>query len=286
MARVHFRVRCALLLFASLVLVGLTTPDPTAAQQRQDFVLSIQPSGTFILADYLFSGAALTLEHRLPIYGSSNDLTLGAATLQSYPMGQALIRADLRMLFLSLGGSLGYRAVWRNLTFEPGEDSYCQDCDRGDRRARESPFKDTPGSDQFLFAVGRAALLLPFNEHFVMASLGTMRYEGREDRSFDWFFAHVHDRGLMWRWETQAFIKHRDWGGIGPYLQLLMLPRDGELVPRWAFGFNAVTRAGLMPRNDLVFLSVLTRPTDPHYGHHSYHAPIRVFLLYRMILAL
>jgi hypothetical protein len=82
------------------------------------------------------------------------------------------------------------------------------------------------------------------------------------------------------------FVKHRDWGGIGPYVQLLMLPRDGEHDAQWAAGFNATMRLGLLPRNDLLFLTFLIRPGDPQYGQHNYFSPIRARLIYRMLFQL
>ena len=67
---------------------------------------------------------------------------------------------------------------------------------------------------------------------------------------------------------------------------LQWLPRDGKHVPEFAYGFNLVTRLGLIPRNDLLFLTFLMRPGDPYYGQHSYFAPFRALLVYRITLSL
>ena len=127
---------------------------------------------------------------------------------------------------------------------------------------------------------------MPFNENVVMQSLASVRYEDRHDRSYDWFFASIYDKGILGRWETTLYIKHRDWGGIGPYVQLLMMPREGEHVAQWAAGFNAVARLGLINRNDMLLLTFLMRPGDGIYGHHDFHMPVRSLLIYRILLEL
>jgi hypothetical protein len=261
-------------------------PGAARADQRRDFMLDLQPAGTFALVDFFGSGGQFSVEHRESIYGNANEVTLGAATLQAYPAGEFTLRADLRVLFLSLGGTLGYRVVWRSLHFEPGPNAYCVRCDRKSRRDMDPLFGETPGSDRWAWGEGRAQLLMPLNEFCVLASVGALRHEDSKPREYDWFFANVHDGGLIARWETQFYVKHRDWGGIGPYLQFMALPRGGEHEGEWAIGFNAVTRLGLVPRNDLLFLTFLTRPGDPSYGQHAYYAPVRALLIYRLILAL
>jgi hypothetical protein len=66
----------------------------------------------------------------------------------------------------------------------------------------------------------------------------------------------------------------------------MSLPRGDHTETEVAYGFNAVTRLGLMRRDDLLFLTFLMRPNDPAYGQHAYHAPVRALLVYRMILEL
>lgn len=256
------------------------------ADQPHDFMLDVQPSGTWLVLDYFGTGGQITLEHRTPVYGSANDVTLSAGLIPTFPLGEAFARADLRLLVLNLSATVSYRSVWRDLRFERGTDSYCKDCDRASRRERDPLFDSTATSDAFPSAEVEASLLLPFNDHVVMQSSAAARYEGRADRSFDWFYTSIYDSGVLGRFETSIFLKHRDWGGIGPYLQLLLLPRDGKHEAQFAAGFNAVTRLGLITRNDLLFLTFLIRPGDDIFGQHDYFMPVRALLIYRMMLEL
>jgi hypothetical protein len=274
-------------LVASFSLAALTSLAFRAkADERRDYMLEADKPGDHLVLDYFGTGGQLTLVRRRPVYGSANDYSAGITGLVSYPIGQLTAAASLRILFLEFGGNIGYRTVWRNLTFEPGEDSYCKDCDRAARRKLDPILGKGPDTDHYMFAEGRVQLYAPFNENFVLTSLLAVRYEGSKPREYDWFFTDIHDGGLMTRWETLAFFKHRDLGGIGPYLQLMVLPRAGKHETEFAYGFNAVTRLGLLDRNDLVFFTFLMRPNDPYYGQHSYFLPVRALIIYRITLSL
>jgi hypothetical protein len=279
------RVRSAGALAAACMCAALLASS-ARADQRRDFMLDVQPEGTWLMLDYFGTGGQITVENRRPIYGVANDLTVSAGVIPTYPLGEVFARSDLRVLLFNLAGTVSYRNVWRDLRFEKGTNGYCRDCDRAARRDRDPLFGRTPTSDSFFSAEVELSALLPFNEHLVMQVLGGARYEGRADRSFDWFYTSIYDRGVVGRFETNLFLKDRDWGGIGPYVQLLMLPRDGQHVAQWAGGFNAVTRLGLITRNDLLFLTFLIRPGDGMYGQHSYYMPVRALLIYRMMLEL
>lgn len=273
------------MLLASALCV--TQASRAHADQPRDYMLTFQPAGSFAYVDYFGTGGMFTLEQRRPIFGNSNELTLGASLIPAFPLGEAHARADIRILFLSIGGSLAYRTVWRDLVFEPGDDGeYCQDCDRKSRRAMDPLFESTTGSTTYPIAEARATIYLPFNEHLIALASGALRHEGRTDRSFDWYYTSIYDSGLMRRLEFQAFVKHPSFGGIGPYVQLLVLPRDGKLVEQWAGGFNLAFRVGILPRNDLIYWTVLLRPGDGRFGQQSYYSPVRSLLIYRMILDL
>jgi hypothetical protein len=64
----------------ALTLVLLTSRD-ASAEQRQDFMLDVQPEGTSVYLDYFFTGAQLTLEHRESIYDNANDVSVAAVAL-------------------------------------------------------------------------------------------------------------------------------------------------------------------------------------------------------------
>jgi hypothetical protein len=193
----------------------------------------------------------------------------------------------MRVLFLEFSSTLGYRAIWRNLSFEPGDDGeYCKDCDRAARRERDPIFGSGPDSDHYPYAEAQITAYAPLNEWLVFTTAFTARYEGIRARTYDPFFTNIHDDGVMWISETNLFFKHRDWGGIAPYVQVMSLPRAGKHETEVAWGFNATARLGLIRKNDTLFLTFLIRPGDDYYGQHAYFAPVRALLIYRMLLGL
>jgi hypothetical protein len=250
-------------------------------------MLTSLPAGNRLMLDYLGTGARISLEHRRNIYGRSNDYTLGVNTLFAYPLGQVEATASVRALWFELGVAAGHRVLWKNLSFEPGEGgAYCRDCDRPARRQRDPLLGSGSGTDDFPFAEARFQLYAPFNEHLVVTSLFAMRYEGLAPRSYDWLLTTVHDPGWLPRWEASAMFKHRNLGAIGPYLMVTAIPRAGRHDTEFAFGFNAMTRLGLIDRNDMLFITMLMRPGDGMYGVHSYFAPVRALIVYRVTLSL
>ena len=271
---------------ALVMTLGLALTSTAHADQRRDYMLGSDVYGNHAILDFFGTGGQFTLEHRGSIYGKSNSYSGSVASLIGYPLAQVTTQASLRFLFVELSAMAGYRTIWRNLRFKAGADSYCADCDREARRHDDRILVGGPDTDRFVIAEAKVQIYLPFNEYFVVTSLLAEGYQSRRPRTYDWFFTDVHDGGAMTRWETLAFFKHPDWGGIGPYLQLLVLPRAGHHESEFAYGFNAVTRLGLIDRNDLLFLTFLMRPGDPYYGQHSYFSPVRALLIYRMTLSL
>lgn len=283
-------MRASVASYAAAVLVAIAilvvSTARVHADQRRDFMLTELTEGDRLVLDYYGTGAQVSMVRRRGFYSHANDYSLRVSSLLAYSLGQVSATASLRVLAFELEGTVGYRTVWRNLSFEPGEHSYCKDCDRPARRARDPLFGNSDSTDHFPFAQGTLTLYAPFNEYFVLTSFVALRYEGLRDRSYDWFFADIHDSGMMVDWELTAFVKHRHWGGIGPYLQLVSLPRAGHHESEFAFGFNAVGRFGLVHRNDMLFFTFLMRPGDGNYGVHSYFAPIRALIVYRLTLPL
>jgi hypothetical protein len=271
----------------ALALVLWATPTALQADQRRDFFLTGLPPGDRYILDYLGTGGRVTLEHRRPIINKANDYTLSVSSLLGLPLAQLEVNASLRMLWFEFGVSAGYRIVWRNLSFEPGDNgAYCKDCDRVARRRQDPLFGSGAGADEFGFVEGRFQLYAPFNDWFVFTSVFALRYEDLAPRSYDWFYTTVHDPGAMPRFEAIGMFKHRDYGAIGPYVMLASMPRDGRQEPELALGFNAMTRLGLVEHNDMLFVTFLIRPGDDLYGVHSYYAPVRALIVYRLMLSL
>lgn len=268
------------------VFVGLGSVT-VRADQRRDWPLASVNWGDYAYLDYLGSGAALSIERRKPIFDGSNAYTLNASALAGQYFGQVQATASLRILLLEISGTVGYRALWRNLVFEPGDNgAYCKDCDRPGRRHSDPIYGTTRNVANYPYAEGTAALYLPFNEWMVFGSLFTARYESSPDRSFDPLYTNLHDGGLLFASETTLFFKHRDWGAFGPYLQIMSLPRAGHHEIEAAWGFNALARVGLIQRNDVFVASVLVRPGDGNYGLHWYYMPARIIVAYRMAFEL
>src|SRR5215510_451318 len=109
--------------------------SPVRADQPRDWMLRESRLGTQLMVDYFGTGGQLTLEHRGPIYGGANDYAVNVATLVGYPLAQVTTSASMRIVFLEIEATLGYRGLWRNLSFQPGPNGeYCVKCDQPSRR--------------------------------------------------------------------------------------------------------------------------------------------------------
>lgn len=265
-----------------VLVAALSVASQAKADQPRDYMLRLQPAGTFALLDFFGSGIQATIQRNVDIYGNLNNFQARAFTTLMYPLGDVGIGIDIRILVLRLSGDIGVRSVWRDLAFAPG-----QPTSRTERGKRDLFLAGSTTSDTYPFAEGRAELLLPFNRHLLVTTLGAVRYEGEHPTSFDYLWAYVHEGGVIPRWEMQLWIHHADWGGIGPYLETLSLPRADGRNLGWTVGFTAVTRAGILTRrDDLLYFSFRICPGDDEFGQQSLHAPIRGILLYRLALTL
>ena len=271
-----------------LVLLLLGLPAGAQAYQRQDWIMSSPaPEGTRLNLDLLVGAVQTTVEHTLPVYGGANALTLRGGGIAALPFGGGQLDVDLRIINLTLGMSVGYAHVWRNQTFGPNVIPY-----RKLRREREASGDfDSEGS---LFWEGRAGLAFLFNEYAVFNHVAYWRIlPSMPARSFDNLIAVVHD-GRYVRNEFQLFVKHRDWGGIGPMVQLLNFPLDGDWKFQVNYGFMAATRAGLVARDDVIALQVLFHSGDTFggydnsgvYGAAMFRGPMNLLLAYRSVIDL
>jgi hypothetical protein len=278
------KMRGVLLCVLAVIMLSVQS---ARADQARDWPLNSSPPGTFAHIDYLGAGGQLSIEHRQPFYGGANVLTLNGSTLVGQYFGQVQASAALRVLILEVVGSVGYRTLWRNLAFQAGENgAYCKDCDRPARREADPIFDPTSGHAKYPYAEAGVGLFLPLNNNMVFGSQFLAHYEDSPDRSYDQLFAYIHDGGLLWISETTMFFKHKDWGAIGPYLQIISMPRAGRYETEVAAGFNALTRVGLITRNDVLVASLLVRPGDGVYGQHWYYWPARLILDYRITFEL
>jgi hypothetical protein len=135
------------------------------------------------------------------------------------------------------------------MTFEPGEPM-----DRSQRRVRWAAGEfDTAA---WPHAEARLSLAIPFNDYVLVNCVNTARYEDRPDRSYDWRNGLVHDRGMLYKSETMFFVKHPDFGALGPMLTFLDFELDGERHTQVMYGFTFVSRAGITRWNDLIAIQM------------------------------
>jgi hypothetical protein len=273
---------CVTLLMAAAT---LSATKQAHAEQRRDWMVAAQPSGTYANIDVIFPGAQFQLEHRVPFYGVANELNIKANVLPTIVFMESQLDADLRLVVLSLGGSVGFRDVFHNITFGPNDTNF-------DRVARRSIDLGGSYTNQFsTFGEGRATLSLPLNDYMVFQSINALRFEGGPDRTFDWRLGIVRDAGMQVRSDTVLFFKHRNWGALGPQVQVLNYPLAGVRNTQVNYGFTFTTRPGLRARNDIFFLSVLFGiggtvngvPTQDVYGNHLFKMPVTFQLAYRTV---
>jgi hypothetical protein len=261
------------------------------AELPRDYFLDPPAAGTFALLDAYTIGAQASLENRAHLEEGMSMLTTRLSGIASFPYTEGSFNVDARLFLFTLGGSVGYRNVHRNLTFAPGEDR-----SREARRDRESD--KAFDSQAFPYAEGRLRLTIPLDDFF-MVNTFTMRWEDQRDNSFDWLHGNVHDAGMMSKFESTLFYRHRDFGGIGPTFRYLRSRKttadggfatDGELNVGLAFG----TRPGFIRARgraaDLFLFTVSFRVNDKdeEFGLHGYQGAIPMYplLVYRAQLPL
>jgi hypothetical protein len=268
------------------LLAGLATPRAVSAEQPRDWMLSAGKAGTFLNLDAIFGAFQASVERRIKIYGNANMLTLRGSAIAAIPFGGAQVDADLRVVVVTVGGSLGVTDTWRNQTFADGES-----LSRKQRRER-----DAAGDMNNLFygfAEVRAALQLPFNDYLVFNSVHSFRLTGADTRTFDNLIGVVHD-GNYYRGDIQLFFKHKAVGGLAPMAQILNFPLDGARHTQFNYGFAYVSRAGLARRDDVLLFSLLFHPggdiggydNRSVYGMAVIRGPIIFTLAYRSVINL
>lgn len=220
----------------------------------------------------------LSLEHRLELDGDLSMLTTRASALASLGYSEAALHSDLRLAFLSLGGSVGYRNVWRSYSAAEGS-PYSIEA----RRAADANKSFT--ANAWGFAEARARLVVPMDSLWLVAT-GTARYEDAPANTFDWFHATMHDGGMLSKLDAVLFFRDKSLGAIGPSFRFMDMPRGGTRVQEVAFGFTGGTRLGLKKQSDMLLLQVLAMPGSEEFGFHFYNMPVWVMASYRMSFAL
>jgi hypothetical protein len=284
-------MRADRIVLAILGFVAVLAPAATRADQARDWMVAAQPGGTYVNLDVIFPGIQAMLEHRVPIFGSANELDFRVSALPTIIFLESQADVDLRLVVLTLGASVGYRDVFQNIAFAPGTSA--TGGTRFDRVARRDvQFGGSYDSATSGFGEGRAILSLPMNDHLVFQSINALRFEGGGDRTFDWRLGVVRDAGMVLRSDSTLFYKHRGFGAIGPQVQVLNYALDGLRNTQINYGFTFTTRPGLRSRDDILFLSVLVGvggtvngvPTGDVYGNHLFKMPLTFQLAYRTVL--
>jgi hypothetical protein len=267
-----------------VALLGL--PLRAAAYQPRDWMISAGKSGTFVNLDAVFGAFQSSLEHRINIYGAANQLTLRGSAIVAMPFGSTQLDADLRIVVLTIGGSVGAMDVWRNQTFAPEEP-----LTRQQRREREAA--GDMNSMGVAFVEGRVGLAIPFNDHLVFNGVTALRFSNAAARSYDNLLNVVHDGNAL-RSELQLFYKHKTFGGIGPTLQILHFSLDGKRHTQLNYGVTFVSRVGFTRRNDVLLFQLLVHPGDLFggydngavFGMATFRAPLAFTLAYRSVISL
>jgi hypothetical protein len=270
------RLLPARLVAAGLLAAASLFATSASAQFRvaRDYFLNPPRAGLVAIADAYTLGFQGALERRLHLEEGMSMLTLRASGIASAPYAEGAVHGDIRLLFLSIGGSAGYRYDWRHIRFSDDEPM-----DRDARSAYEDADRIT--TQGFGFAEGRARLAIPL-QRFLLLTEAAVRFENRPDNSFDWPYSTVYDGGTLYRGEATFFVRDPALGAIGPYGRVLDLP--GRDDPEFGFGFAGGIRPGILGSRDLMLLRLVFSPTDELFGNT--YGPLHALFLYRVELKL
>lgn len=270
---------------ALLVISLLCTTGLVRADYPRDWIFAAQPGGTYLNTDIILPGLQAQLEHRIPIYGATNELDLRLNVMPTLFFTESQLDVELRILVLTLGASAGVRDTYFNMQI--GQD------ERFDNKGRREIEDNRGYTNKFSsYAEGRVQLAIPFNDYVALLAVGGARYEGGQDRVFDWRYTIVRDAGLMLRSNTSLFYHDRHIGGIGPQLEVLRFDYDGKPSTAINLGFTYVGRLGLFHRRfDLLYLTVLFgvggstngEANSKVYGDHYTGLPMNFQLAYRIV---
>ncbi len=280
-------MRFKTILVASLVAVSVCFARSARAEQARDWMVGPQPGGTHLNLDVVFPGVQAQLEHRVPIYGFANELTLKVNALPTLVFFESQADVDIRLVVLFLGASIGVREVFHALEFQPSQPFDAQ-------ARRDVEFGGNYRKSFSLFGEVRGQLAFPFNDNVLFLSINGLRFEGGRDRVFDWRMGIMRDSGTVFRSDNVLFLKHRSFGALGPRVMVMNYDLDGNNNTQVVYGFSFATRPGFRSRNDILFLSALFGfggtvngvDSGDVYGNHLFKVPMTLELAYRTVIEL
>ncbi len=252
---------------------GATTPARAAVPEARDYFLQPPPKGRWLQTDVYTIGAQVALEQRIAILDPDVEmLTLRAHALANIGYGELVLGADYRVLFLTLGGSVGVRDTFRTYSNPNGTLS------RDDRKNADA--NGLTANTSQTTAEGRARITVPMGPLFLLSN-HALRWENGPDGTFDWFNANVHDGGVFYRADAALLLRSKRVGAIGPIVRYMDMPRLGFRKHEWAGGLWGATRPGLFRRDDVAQLQAYLRPGDREFGQHFLGVAVQVVLAYR-----
>jgi hypothetical protein len=261
---------------AALAVVG--SPGEASARKtgQKDYFLDPPAAGLWAHLDAITIGTQASLEHRLEVDGDITMLVTRLSGLASLGYAETAAHADFRVALFTVGGSVGYRRAWRNFALPNDVDNTAKirrEMDKG-----ESPFERN--AINWPWAEGRLRAVIPLESLWLVTN-GALRHEGGPGNAFDWFHTNVHDGGLLWRADATLFVRHEDYGAIGPAIRYMRYPKKGQQVDEIAYGFTLGTRPGWRRKMDLFLFQFLTVPTSDEFGFHVLRVPFYTMLIYR-----
>lgn len=242
----------------------------------KDYFLDPPAAGLWAHLDAITIGTQASLEHRLEVDGDITMLVTRISGLASLGYAETAAHADFRVALFTVGGSVGYRRAWRNFALPNDVDNTAKirrDMDQG-----ESTFERN--AINWPWGEGRIRMVIPL-ERLWLVTNGAVRSEGGPGNAFDWFHTNVHDGGTLWRADATLFLRHEDYGAIGPAIRYMRYPKKGQQVDELAYGFTLGTRPGWRRKTDLFLFQFLTIPNSDEFGFHVLRLPIYTMLIYR-----
>ncbi|MFO0662778.1 MAG: hypothetical protein U0174_02445 [Polyangiaceae bacterium] len=261
-------------------LVALFVASTASAQSytlSRDYFLDPPRRGLYVHGDLFTIGAQASLEHRQELDGDMSMLTSRVSGLISTGFADVGAYSEVRVAFLSLALSAGYRDVWRDYSRIPGNAS--GELSRNVRRASDTA--KSFGAEAWPWGEARMRLMVPLDMFALVASTA-LRLEDSPDNAFDWFHANVHDGGAFTRTDATLFLRSEKVGAVGPVVRWMNMSRRGTRVNEVAFGLTAAMRLGIKKNADLLGLQILTVPGDQEFGFHLLRLPVMAMLTYRM----